>query len=126
MKNNTVQQNIPRGWKEKNLASVAVLNMGQSPSSDSYNQDGKGSPFFQGKADFSKVSNKPVVRQWTSAPTKISEAGDILITVRAPVGDLAINDRRACIGRGLASIRARENNIQSYIYITFCRILRKN
>ncbi len=107
---------IPKEWQSATLSSIAELEMGQSPSSDSYNQDGVGVPFFQGKADFSKTGGV-VVRQWTSAPIKMSESGDILLSVRAPVGDIALNDRKACIGRGLAALRAKPGVVnQAFLF----------
>ena len=76
--------------------------MGQSPSSSSYNDKKEGLPFFQGNADFGEIS--PTVRIWCNDPTKIASEGDILISVRAPIGALNIADRQCCIGRGLAAL----------------------
>ena len=84
------------------LDSICKLNMGQSPDSSSYNENGKGMPFFQGNADFGVVH--PTVRVWCDAPTKIAHNGDILISVRAPIGALNIADTECCIGRGLAAL----------------------
>ena len=86
------------------LPEVAQIIMGQSPPGDTYNETGNGLPFFQGKAEFGKVS--PTPRKWCSAPNKIAEAGDILMSVRAPVGPTNLAAERCCIGRGLAAIRA--------------------
>jgi len=85
------------------LSSIADLIMGQSPPSSTYNDAGKGLPFFQGKTDFG--SSHPRPRQFCSTPLKIAKPGDILISVRAPVGPTNIADRKCCIGRGLAAIR---------------------
>ena len=85
------------------LAEIATITAGQSPPGSTYNEDGLGLPFFQGKADFGEVH--PTVRKWCSAPKKIAEAGDILISVRAPVGPTNIAAERCCIGRGLAAVR---------------------
>ena len=104
----TTQKNIPRDWKISILSDVSDIIMGQSPESSSYNQNGDGLPFFQGKADFTD-SLKMKIRYWTSEPTKLSKAGDILLSVRAPVGDVAISDVDSCIGRGLAAIRAKKD-----------------
>ena len=71
----------------KALKDIAKITMGQSPDSSSYNEDGDGIPFFQGNADFGEVY--PNERIWCKAPKKIAEPGDILISVRAPIG--AIN-----------------------------------
>lgn len=85
------------------LAEIAAITAGQSPPGNTYNEDGLGLPFFQGKADFGEIH--PTVRKWCTAPNKIAEAGDILISVRAPVGPTNIASERCCIGRGLAAIR---------------------
>lgn len=88
------------------LDSICKLNMGQSPDSSSYNENGKGIPFFQGNADFGVIH--PTVRVWCDAPTKIAHDGDILISVRAPIGALNIADTECCIGRGLAALTVNE------------------
>jgi type I restriction enzyme S subunit len=91
---------------EVRLGDVAEVIAGQSPPGETYNQSGVGLPFFQGKADFGR--RHPVVRVWCSAPERIAEPGDVLISVRAPVGPTNVADVRCCIGRGLAAIRARD------------------
>jgi len=103
----------PDGWSLSNLGSVAELTMGQSPSSNTYNDVGDGLPFFQGKADFG--THNPTVRVWCSEPTKIAEENSILFSVRAPVGDVNITPVQCCIGRGLAAITGTSVN-QSYLY----------
>jgi len=86
------------------LSSVAELIMGQSPPSDTYNDNGDGLPFYQGKTDFG--FKYPTPRKYCSDPKKVAEAGDILISVRAPVGPTNIASEKSCIGRGLGAIRA--------------------
>lgn len=86
------------------LSDVTCIIMGQSPKSSSYNEDGKGLPFYQGKAEFG--DNYPIPVKWCRKPGKIAEKGDILISVRAPVGPTNICQERSCIGRGLAAVRA--------------------
>lgn len=88
--------------KMKPLTAFCTLNMGQSPSSETYNEEQKGLPFFQGNADFGKVH--PQVRIWCSSPVKVAAVGDILISVRAPIGAMNIADVPCCIGRGLAAL----------------------
>lgn len=95
------------------LGDVATIVMGQSPLSSTYNSEGEGLPFFQGKTDFGAVS--PRTRVYCSRPGKIAEAGDILLSVRAPVGPTNINAVRSCIGRGLSAVRVNEPNSQSYL-----------
>lgn len=85
------------------LKDSCVLIMGQSPSSNSYNTSGDGLPFYQGNADFGEEN--PVPRSWCTEPKKIAEKGDILISVRAPIGAINIADEKCCIGRGVAAIR---------------------
>jgi len=89
------------------LNEICELCMGQSPDSASYNENGDGIPFFQGNADFGTVH--PNVRIWCSSPTKIAKKGDILISVRAPIGALNIADAECCIGRGLAALTVNES-----------------
>ena len=84
------------------LKDVCRINMGQSPESTSYNESGNGIPFFQGNADFGE--RYPMTRIWCNAPTKVANAGDILISVRAPIGALNYAKEKCCIGRGLAAI----------------------
>ena len=85
------------------LGDSSTLVMGQSPASDSYNQDGEGLPFYQGNADFGRKN--PTPRIWCTDPKKIAEKGDILISVRAPIGAVNTASERCCIGRGVAAIR---------------------
>ena len=89
--------------KAQKLCEVAELIMGQSPPSTTYNQQGIGLPFYQGKADFGLISPSP--RVYCTLPSKIAEAGDILMSVRAPVGSTNICPSQSCIGRGIAAIR---------------------
>ncbi|TDT51313.1 restriction endonuclease subunit S [Fonticella tunisiensis] len=105
---------IPEDWEVRRLDELADVIMGQSPDSSTYNDVGEGIPFFQGKADFG--TTYPTVRKWCIQPTKISEPLDILLSVRAPVGDVNINNVKACIGRGLAAIRAKRENDFKFIY----------
>lgn len=88
--------------KYMRLKEVCSIKMGQSPSSDSYNDNGEGIPFFQGNADFGE--RYPVARKWCSAPMKIAEPENILISVRAPIGALNYAKEKCCIGRGLAAL----------------------
>lgn len=86
------------------LSEVAELVMGQSPPSTCYNDVGDGLPFYQGKTDFG--TTYPTPRIFCSDPIKIAEEGDILMSVRAPVGATNLCNSRSCIGRGIAAIRA--------------------
>ncbi len=85
------------------LGSLCHLEMGQSPSSQFYNQAEDGLPFYQGKADFG--DRFPTVRYWCTKPTKLADKGDVLLSVRAPIGPTNIAMECCCIGRGLAALR---------------------
>ena len=94
-----------QGWHVEPFTNIATVIAGQSPPSDTYNDRGDGLPFLQGNGDFSFSS--PVPRLWCSAPAKTAIAGDTLMSVRAPVGEVNRADREYAIGRGLAAIRAK-------------------
>lgn len=98
---------LPKGWVWTTIESVFDIVLGQSPPSSTYNTDESGLPFFQGKAEFGDIY--PTVRKWCTAPTKIAEKGDVLISVRAPVGPTNIAREKSGIGRGLAALRPLEN-----------------
>ena len=88
------------------LGEIATVVAGQSPPGSTYNESGVGLPFFQGKADFGE--SHPTAKKWCAAPRKVAEPGDILISVRAPVGPTNVAAERCCIGRGLAAIKPDE------------------
>lgn len=97
------------------LEEICAINMGQSPDSSTYNEDGNGLPFFQGNADFGEIY--PAVRMWCSEPTKIAREKDVLISVRAPIGALNIANCECCIGRGLAALTVNEDIcVQKYLW----------
>lgn len=93
---------------------IAQLVMGQSPASETYNTFGRGLPFYQGKADFGLLY--PRARVWCSAPLRIAERNDTLVSVRAPVGDVNLSEERCCLGRGVAAIRAAESVNSIFLY----------
>ena len=92
--------------KKIKLSDLASITMGQSPDSTSYNDNEDGIPFFQGKADYGEKYT--VVRQWTNKPSKLANKGDVLMSVRAPVGPVNISSCDCCIGRGLCAISAKD------------------
>lgn len=102
--------------------SIAHIIMGQSPSSNTYNIEGKGLPFLQGKAEFGKIY--PIPKNYCNEPIKIAEKNDILISVRAPVGDINISPYKCCIGRGLASIRPRKDKL-NYVFLYYLLKIKK-
>ena len=97
------------------LKDIADITMGQSPSGSSYNEDGNGEVFYQGRAEFG--CRFPTRRLYTTEPKRMAEAGDVLLSVRAPVGDLNVAYERCCIGRGLGAIHGR-NGYQSFVLYT--------
>ena len=97
------------------LKDIADITMGQSPSGSSYNEDGNGEVFYQGRAEFGY--RFPTRRLYTTEPKRMAEAGDVLLSVRAPVGDLNVAYERCCIGRGLGAIHGR-NGYQSFVLYT--------
>jgi type I restriction enzyme S subunit len=97
---------IPSHWEVKRLKFISFLTMGQSPNSEDYNHNGYGAPFLQGNAEFGSRNPEPKVFCYTA--NKYAEKGDILISVRAPVGALNEADKKYGIGRGLCSIRSKE------------------
>ena len=100
---NDTKKTLPDGWRWVWLGEVCEIIAGQSPPGSTYRTNPEGLPFFQGKADFGLLN--PVPRVWCVEPNKIALPGDILISVRAPVGPTNIADVKCCIGRGLAAIR---------------------
>lgn len=104
---------VPKGWKASIVKEEFHLNMGQSPKSETYNENGEGKIFFQGKTDFG--FRFPSIRLFTTDPKKIARKGETLISVRAPVGDINRALKECCIGRGLGAIQEK-NNYQSYTY----------
>lgn len=93
------------------LKDVCAINMGQSPDSNSYNDNGDGVPFFQGNADFGE--RYPITRKWCTAPTKMAAPNDILISVRAPIGAMNYAKESCCIGRGLAALTPDKSKVSS-------------
>jgi type I restriction enzyme, S subunit len=101
-------------WKEYQLSQIANITMGTSPKSASYNSKKEGLPLLQGNADIKNRVSLP--RIWTTDVTKECHPTDILISVRAPVGTVAISLHHACIGRGIASVKAKSKILPNYLY----------
>jgi len=107
---------IPKEWRVEQVKNVSKINLGASPSSYTYNDSGNGLPFFQGNADFGFLY--PIPTQWCTDPKKIAEKGEVLISVRAPVGELNLAPFECCIGRGLTSIDGKDVE-NKYIFYYF-------
>lgn len=110
---NSSDSNVTSGT----LSDIAVITMGQSPSGSSYNEDGVGEVFYQGRAEFG--FRFPKRRLFTTEPKRMAEAGDVLLSVRAPVGDLNIAYERCCIGRGLGAIHSKTGHSSFVLYTMF-------
>ena len=111
--NENLKRNIPEGWNDGIFADIANITMGQSPDGSSYNETGEGEIFYQGSTDFG--IRFPSVRMYTTSPTRYAKQGDILMSVRAPVGAVNIANSDCCIGRGLSAIYSMIGSI-TYIY----------
>ena len=103
--NEHLKREIPKGWTAGVLSDIANITMGQSPDGSSYNEEHRGIAFFQGSTDFGCRFPNP--RVYTTVPSRFAKKGDILISVRAPVGTLNIALEACCIGRGLAALNSR-------------------
>lgn len=104
---------VPEGWRISKISDEFKLTMGQSPPGETYNENGDGMPFFQGRTDFG--FRYPSIRMYCNQPTRFAQEGDALVSVRAPVGAINMADRKCCIGRGLAAIRHKSGS-RSFSY----------
>lgn len=110
---NSSDNNVTSGT----LSDIAAITMGQSPSGSSYNEDGVGEVFYQGRAEFG--FRFPERRLFTTEPKRMAETGDVLLSVRAPVGDLNVAYERCCIGRGLGAIHSKTGHSSFVLYTMF-------
>jgi len=114
------QAQLPKGWEVKKLGEVCSVIAGQSPEGKFYNSEGNGMPFYQGKKEYGvKYIGEPTT--WTTKITKEAEPGDILISVRAPVGPVNFATQKICIGRGLAAIRAGKSIDKEFLFNFFIK-----
>ena len=104
---------IPAGWSSGTIGKCFHLTMGQSPPGSTYNDRGEGIPFFQGRSDFG--FRYPTNRKYCSAPSRIAETDDTLVSVRAPVGDINLAWEKSCVGRGVAALRHKSGS-RSFTY----------
>ena len=100
-------------WKTCSLSDICEINMGQSPKSEYYNNNCEGLPFLQGNRTFG--SKYPTFDTYTTFSTKTAEAGDVIMSVRAPVGDVNITPVKMCLGRGICSLRHKDGE-QEFLY----------
>lgn len=109
---------LPNSWTYSSLEDISEIILGQSPPSSTYNEENIGLPFYQGKSEFGKIYPTPI--KFCSIPKKTAEQGDVLISVRAPVGPTNICPAKSCIGRGLAAIRGL-NGIEPHFILYLMR-----
>lgn len=114
--------NADSSWPAGVLSDIAEITMGQSPKGDTYNEDGIGTVFFQGRAEFG--FRFPTRRLYTTDPKRMSQANDVLLSVRAPVGDLNVAYEPCCIGRGLGAIHSKDSH-QSFVLYTMFALRQK-
>ena len=111
--NEKLKKEIPKEWDSCILSEISDITMGQSPEGSSYNEKKEGIIFYQGSADFGAFF--PSIRQYTTSPIRFAMKGDVLMSVRAPVGIVNIANNDCCIGRGLVSLRSKDSSTL-YIY----------
>lgn len=104
-------------WRNGVLSDIADIVMGQSPDGKSYNEDGIGTVFYQGRAEFG--TRFPTQRLFTAEPKRMAQENDVLISVRAPVGDLNVAKEDCCIGRGLGAVRSNDGHQSFVLYTMF-------
>lgn len=110
-----LKRDIPASWSSSYLSEIANITMGQSPDGASYNEAGQGTIFYQGSTDFGM--RFPSIRQYTTEPSRFAKKGDILMSVRAPVGATNIANNDCCIGRGLAALNSKMGSPTHLYYI---------
>ena len=110
---------IPKGWRAGTVVEDFNLTMGQSPPGDSYNEEGRGIPLYQGKTDFG--FRFPTRRIFCTAPTRFAKASDTLVSVRAPVGDINMANEECCVGRGVAAVR-HKTGATSFTYYSMANL----
>ncbi|MDD3238549.1 MAG: restriction endonuclease subunit S [Lachnospira sp.] len=109
--------NCSSDWQEGTLSDIAEITMGQSPKGDTYNEAGTGTVFYQGRAEFG--FRFPTRRLFTTDPKRMAQENDVLMSVRAPVGDLNVTNEPCCIGRGLGAIHSKYGYQSFVLYTVF-------
>jgi type I restriction enzyme S subunit len=112
--NEELKRNIPEGWEVKELQEIAKCLMGQSPKGESYNQDGIGTPLLNGPADYENGALKG--RTYTTEPTRLCHKDDLVLCIRATIGNLVYSEQEFCLGRGVAAVRANDKRLSELIY----------
>lgn len=117
--NEVLKIELPENWTDGQLSDIAQITMGQSPVGSSYNEVGEGEVFYQGRTDFG--FRFPMVRVYTTEPARMATKGDVLLSVRAPVGDINIANENCCIGRGLAALSSKYG-YNSHLYYQMLKL----
>jgi len=112
--NDELKREIPEGWEVKELHKIAKCLMGQSPKGESYNQDGIGTPLLNGPADYENGALKG--RTYTTEPTRLCQKDDLVLCIRATIGNLVYSEQEFCLGRGVAAVRANDKRLSELIY----------
>jgi type I restriction enzyme S subunit len=112
--NEELKREIPEGWEVKDLHEVAKCIMGQSPKGESYNQNGIGTPLLNGPADYENGALKG--RTFTTEPTRLCQKNDLVLCIRATIGNLVYSEQEFCLGRGVAAVRANDRRLSELIY----------
>jgi type I restriction enzyme S subunit len=112
--NEELKREIPEGWEVKELHKIAKCLMGQSPKGESYNQDGIGTPLLNGPADYENGALKG--RTYTTEPTRLCQKDDLVLCIRATIGNLVYSEQEFCLGRGVAAVRANDKRLSELIY----------
>tara|TARA_B100000508_G_scaffold61813_1_gene48617 strand:+ start:1414 stop:2631 length:1218 start_codon:yes stop_codon:yes gene_type:complete len=107
------KQNIPKGWERKTLSELGVLTMGQSPSGTSYSNNQEDYPLLNGAVELKK--NGICIHQYTNAPTRLCNVGDLLFCIRATIGNLQKANREYCLGRGVAALNVYKKYSSEYV-----------
>ena len=105
---------VPKGWELSTIGDCYDVIMGQSPKGETYNENKQGMLFYQGRAEFGW--RFPTPRLFTTDPKRIAEQNSILMSVRAPVGDINIALEKCCIGRGLAALQHKSKSLSFGLY----------
>jgi type I restriction enzyme S subunit len=112
--NEELKRDIPEGWEVKDLQEIAKCIMGQSPKGESYNQNGIGTPLLNGPADYENGALKG--RTFTTEPTRLCQKNDLVLCIRATIGNLVYSEQEFCLGRGVAAVRANDSRLSELIY----------
>ncbi len=109
-----LKREVPEGWEVKELKNISTCLMGQSPKGESYNKDGIGIPLINGPADYENGSL--VGRTFTTEPTRLCQKDDMVLCIRATIGNLTFSEKEFCLGRGVAAVRPNQKEYSEFIY----------